>query len=426
MRIEDTDRTRFVEGATDRILHVITDYGFNWDEGPIFQSARLPIYKSHAQELVEKKAAYYCFCTEERLTQMREEQKSRGVSSTKYDRHCYTLTPDQVQERLSRNEAYVIRLKVPDEGVVSFDDQVFGHVEIPVGDIDDQVLLKSDGFPTYQLAVVVDDHLMGVTHVMRGNDWLPSTPKHVLLYQAFGWEMPIHAHLPNLKELGGSKKLSKRFGAVFAREFLDIGYLPEALLNFLMFLGWNPGGDREIYSLEEFVEAFDISRIHKTDLVSFDRKKLDWYNGYYIRQMDTAVLADRLKRYAPENASVDVLLSLVPLIKDRIKVLSEFTDMTSFFFVEPTIDSTLFSSQYKAHLSAAVSAIESLSDSNYTVEKIGEALMAAVQYHEFKTGDFFMDLRIAISGRKVTPPFNDSIVILGKSKTLSRLTILLP
>jgi glutamyl-tRNA synthetase len=279
VRIEDTDRERYVEGAVERILNVISDYGFDWDEGPkvegecgpYIQSERLDIYKSYAQTLLDKGFAYYCFCSEERLTKMRDEQKSRGVVSTKYDGLCLKLGKEEVGKKLKDNMSHVIRMKVPRNKAVNFKDLILGDLSFPTNDIDDQVLIKSDGFPTYHFAVVVDDHLMKITHVMRGNDWVPSTPKHVLLYQAFGWELPYFAHIPNIKELGAGKKLSKRYGAVSAREFLDDGYLPEALLNFLMFLGWNPGTNKEFYSLEEFIKDFSIDKIHKTDLVSFDK-----------------------------------------------------------------------------------------------------------------------------------------------------------
>ncbi len=419
IRIEDTDRTRFVEGATDRILQVIKDYGFNWDEGPIFQSERLPIYKEHAEQLIEKGAAYYCFCTSERLEKMRAEQQAKGMPTTKYDRHCLHLSESEIQEKLQAKTPYVIRLKVPDNRKIAFDDLVFGHIEISSNDLDDQVLLKSDGFPTYQLAVVIDDHLMNVTHIMRGNDWLPSTPKHVLLYEAFGWDMPTHIHLPNLKELGGNKKLSKRFGAVFAQEFLDEGYLPEALLNFLMFLGWNPGGEQEMYTLDEFVKVFDINKIHKTDLVAFDRKKLEWFNLQYIKLKSNEELTQLLVKYAPKGVDVALLGKITPLVKERMKKLTDFMSLAQFFFSEPEIDTSLFSQNVRKHLSEAS---DSLNQSpEWDVDAIGSALTGAVGTNAFKASDFFMDLRIAVSGQKITPPLNDSMVILGKDVVMKRL-----
>jgi glutamyl-tRNA synthetase len=310
-------------------------------------------------------------------------------------------------------------LRVPDKKKISFDDVVFGHIEVDSQDIDDQILLKSDGFPTYQLAVVIDDHLMGVTHVMRGNDWLPSTPKHVLLYEAFAWKMPVHIHLPNLKELGGDKKLSKRFGAVFAREFLDEGYLQEALINFLMFLGWNPGGEKEIYSLEEFVDAFDIHKIHKTDLVAFDRKKLDWYNSQYIMRKTDTELAQILSKYAPKGANSELLGKIAPLVKERMKRLSEFQELAGFFFSEPQPDSTLFSKNGNEYLTKAHSVLSTLEE--FTSSNMNEALMSLVKESGFKPSDFFMDLRVAVTGKKITPPLNESMEILGKDVVLQRI-----
>ncbi len=240
IRIEDTDRERFVEGAVDRILDVIKDYGLGWDEGPriggefapYVQSERLDLYKKYAIQLVNSGHAYYCFCTPERLDVLRKEQQEQKMPVTKYDKHCSHLSKDEISTRLTKGEQYVIRLKVPENTQIDFHDEVLGDLSINSNDIDDTVLLKSDGYPTYHLAVVIDDHLMHISHVMRGIDWLPSTPKHVLLYRAFGWESPKLIHLPNLKEKGDNKKLSKRFGSVFAISFLEEGYLPEALINF--------------------------------------------------------------------------------------------------------------------------------------------------------------------------------------------------
>jgi len=229
LRIEDTDRERLVEGATDRSIQVIRDYGLDWDEGPLVegpyapyvQSKRLEIYRKYARQLIDSGHAYYCFCTKERLDKLREEQRAQGVSSTKYDKYCLRLSKEEVQKKLDGCEEYVIRLNVPKNEEVSFDDKILGHISFPTNDLDDQVLIKSDGFPTYHLAVVVDDYLMKINYIMRGMEWLPSTPKHILLYKAFGWELPIYAHLPLLKEQGDTKKLSKRMGSVAAVEFLS-------------------------------------------------------------------------------------------------------------------------------------------------------------------------------------------------------------
>lgn len=419
IRIEDTDRARFVEGATERILQVIKDYGLSWDEGPYFQSERLDIYKKYSEELIAKGAAYPCFCSTERLEQMRDEQKAKGMPSTKYDRKCLSLSKEEIAQKLANNEPHVVRLKMPDNKIIAFDDVAFGTIEFNTKDIDDTVLLKSDGFPTYHFAVVIDDHLMEITHIMRGNDWLPSTPKHILLYEAFGWEKPVYIHLPNLKELGGTKKLSKRNGPVAAREFLDEGYLTEALLNFLMLLGWKPGDDQEFYTLEEFVDKFDIKNIGKTDLTAFDRNKLSWMNGEYIKKAEISNLKFKIFKFFNEKYNEEMIEKIIPLVRERMSTLKEFESLADFFFASPKVDSSQFTDQDHKHLDSAIKTLSNISEWN--LDNINEALMSEIKSQDFKTGNFFMTLRLAITGQKVTPPINDSLVILGKEETLTRL-----
>jgi len=432
IRIEDTDRTRFVEGAMERFLQVVGDYGLSWDEGPeiggphapYVQSERLDIYKKHAQKLVEDGKAYYCFCTSERLEKVRSAQRAKKIASPKYDRHCLSLSPEEIEEKLKNQKPYVIRLKVPDNQDISWEDGVLGKVRFNSKELDDQILLKSDGFPTYHLAVVVDDHEMEITHIMRGNEWLPSTPKHLLLYQAFGWDAPVIAHLPNLKELGGTKKLSKRFGPVAALGFLQEGYLPEAILNYLMFLGWNPGGEKEIYSLDEFAASFSLEKVHKTDLVSFDRDKLIWMNSQYIQSLDQDELARRIDEFYDHKYDLDLVRQIVPLINTRIKLLREFSEIAKFFFETPKVGESDFKTEdYRKHLVSAYKALESID--NWDLEDINSGLMATIEKEGFKVGKFFMDLRLAITGTKVTPPINESLVVLGKKETLARLSKLI-
>lgn len=433
IRIEDTDRERYVEGAVERILDVISDYGFDWDEGPrvggkcgpYIQSERLDIYRSYAQDLLDKGFAYYCFCSEERLTKMREEQKSRGVVSTKYDGLCLKLSKNEVEEKLSAKFPYVIRMKIPRNKTVTHKDLILGDVSFPTNDIDDQVLIKSDGFPTYHFAVVVDDHLMGITHVMRGNDWVPSTPKHVLLYQAFGWDLPHFAHIPNIKELGAGKKLSKRYGAVSAREFLDEGYLPEALLNFLMFLGWNPGGEKEIYTLDEFVRDFSVEKIHKTDLVSFDRNKLLWMSGEYIKNLSDSDFAKRVSDFAPKGTSIKDLEKIAPLVKSRMKKLTDFKTLGSPLFEDPGKPAAeLMQKIDGVHLRKAYLELEKIPSDKWS-DKLDEVLTNIIEENGFKTGEFFMSLRIAVFASNTTPPFNDSVKFIGREQTLMRIKRLL-
>ncbi len=441
IRIEDTDRERFVEGAPDRILDVIKDYGLDWDEGPrvggpfgpYVQSERLDIYKKYALELVEKGQAYYCFCSLERLAEVRKKQQEQGLPVTKYDRHCLGLTKEEIDQNLKAQIPYVIRLRVPDNETITFNDAVYGEVSINSSSLDDQVLLKSDGFPTYHLGVVVDDHLMEITHVMRGNDWLPSTPKHVLLYKAFGWELPVYIHLPNLKERGENKKLSKRFGSVFAVEFLKEGYLPEAVLNFLMFLGWNPGTEKEIYTLDEFVKDFSVEKIHKTDLVSFDREKLAWLNGHYIRSLSIKDLWDRLEAWAQKfEVSLDVgdfspkrALKVLGLVQERMKVLGEFSKLTYYFFHEPEVDKNLLVKQAKSEerskeiLEKFIALYESVDTWGADhLEKVSHEL---VKKEGWKVREAFMTLRVAVSGSTATPPLFAVLEVLGKDEVLKRL-----
>lgn len=420
VRIEDTDRERYVEGAVERTLATIKDYGFDWDGEITVQSERLAIYKEYSEKLINMGKAYKCFCDKKRLEQMRDEQRKQHVPSTKYDRHCRNLEKEEIDRNLGENKPFVVRLKVPDDKIIKFTDLTYGNIEIPSNDVDDQVLLKSDGFPTYHFAVVVDDHLMEITHVMRGNDWLPSTPKHVLLYNAFGWELPTYIHLPNLKDTQGTKKLSKRHGAVTAREFLKEGYLPEAVLNFLMLLGWKPGTDQEFYTLSEFVQKFDIKNINRTDLIAFDRNKLRWMNGEYILKMDENKLADKLIEFFENKYDKETVLKILPIAKERISTLAEFESLCDYFWKEPQdIDQSLFTDNYKSHIKSALQAIKNLN--KFELDDLNGALIKEIEKNDYKIGKFFMDLRIAITGSKVSPPINESLIILGKDNVTLRL-----
>jgi glutamyl-tRNA synthetase len=441
IRIEDTDRERFVEGATERILSVIESYGLDWDEGPkkggdygpYTQSQRLDLYKKYADELVKKGLAYPCFCTKERLDALRAEQREQGLPVTKYDKHCAGLSPEEVAKKIDQGVPYVIRFNVPSDRDITFEDEVYGSITVNSDDIDDQVLIKSDGYPTYHMAVVVDDHLMEITHIMRGMDWIPSTPKHVLLYEAFGWEMPTYAHLPNIKELGAGKKLSKRFGSVFAVEFLREGYLPEALLNFLMFLGWNPGTEKEIYSLDEFVKDFSLKNVHKTDLVAFDRKKLLWMNGQYIRDKSSLGLLESLKEWAGqfdmglvcEGASEEFIVSVLDQVKNRMKLLTDFNDHASFYFEQPEIPTELLVSYTKDSERTEQILLNFISlygeVSSWDVEILEKKSHDALEQYGYSPKEAFMTLRVAITGQKATPPLFDILGLLGKDIVLTRL-----
>ncbi len=402
LRIEDTDRERQVIGATERLLEVFRDYGLSWDEGPFLQSERLPIYQKYAEELVTKGHAYYCTCTKQRLEQLRKAQQETG-QLPRYDRHCRELGLKKTEE------PYVIRLKVPDNEEIVFVDVVRGEIKTNSSTIDDQVLLKSDGFPTYHLAVVVDDYLMEITHVIRANEWISSTPKHVLLYKFLGWELPQFIHLSIFLDPEGDGKMSKRKGAVSARSFLEAGYLPEAMLNYLMLLGWNPGTERELFTLSEFIEAFDLKDLNKSNQ-KFTFEKLNWFNQQYIRALDDVTLAQRLKDFTKQN-EVEIAKTL-PLVKERMVTLKDFDQLTEYFWQLPKAKV-----ENKAFLEHAIVVLEKNWDGKVLEEKAREFCAE----NNIRVGDYFMTLRVAITGKTTTPPLWEVMEVLGKKETIGRL-----
>jgi nondiscriminating glutamyl-tRNA synthetase len=341
LRIEDTDQTRLVPGAMENIIETLNQFKIAPDEGPIEQSKRLDIYKKYADELVNKGHAYFCFCSTERLEELRKQQEAQKLPP-KYDKLCLKLSKDEVDRKIASGEKHVVRLNVPKDQTIRFTDLVHGEISISTNDIDDQVLLKSDGFPTYHLAVVVDDHEMNITHVIRGDEWIPSTPKHILLYSAFGWESPQHIHLPPILSKATGKKLSKREGDVSVKSFLEKGYLVEAITNFIAFQGWNPKSEKEIFSLDELIKEFDVKNINKAGAV-FDVDKLDWINGLYIRKMDPEELLKRVDLYPGHELKQypkEFLLKIVKLEQERLKKLSEIGERVRYFFEEPEYDSS--------------------------------------------------------------------------------------
>ena len=444
IRIEDTDKEREVEGAIESILSDIRDYGLSWDEGPYIggnygpyiQSERLPIYKKYAQQLVDQGNAYYCFCSPDRLSALRREQQ-KNKQPPKYDKKCLALSPEEVEKCVASGESHVVRLNVNPDEQIHFEDLIYGELVFDSDTIDDQILIKSDGYPTYHMAVVVDDHAMEITHILRGNDWLPSAPKHTLLYKHFRWEMPKHAHLPNIKEVDGTKKLSKRFGSVYARQFLKEGYLPEAVLNLLMFLGWNPGGDKDIYSLDEFVSEFSLGKVHKTDLVSLDRKKLLWINGYYIRELSAESLLERFvvwaNTYAPDFATAvfekydkSFVLKSFALIQDRLKKLDEVPGLLEYFFNSPKIDVKVLTKFAKGSgkeiLTNFIDLYSSIESSKFSdIDYLDEQSHKLLEKYKYKPKQAFMTLRIALTGREATPSLFDLISLFGKDECLLRL-----
>ncbi|MBR2718892.1 MAG: glutamate--tRNA ligase [Clostridia bacterium] len=435
LRIEDTDQERFVEGATEVIYDTLRDCGMNWDEGPdvggdygpYIQSQRKDTYLPYAQQLVESGHAYYCFCTKEELDERRAAAEAKG-EVFKYDKHCMHLTKEEVQAKLDAGVPYVIRQNAPTEGETSYHDEVFGDMTFPNDVLDDMILIKQDGMPTYNFANVIDDHLMGITHVMRGMEYLSSTPKYNLLYNAFGWDIPTYIHMPPVMR-DATHKLSKRDGDAYYSDFVNKGYLPEAIINYLALVGWNPGNDREFFTLEELVEAFDVGRINKSPGI-FDVEKLTWFNWEYIRKMDFE------KYLAMVTPWFDKVLSgkgfdyrrLAQLMQERTEVFNRVPDMVKFLGELPEYDIDLYThKKMKTNPEVAKAALEMVKPviegiDNWTEETIHDVLMAAIAEAGLKNGAVLWPLRIAISGQASTPGGAIEIAwLLGKEETLRRL-----
>jgi len=432
LRIEDTDRERFVESSIQTTMDTLKWLGLDWDGEPVIQSERLNLYSEYAKELVEKDLAYYCFCSSERLEQVRQEQMAKKLPPC-YDRHCRDSEKRIVEAKLKANEKYVIRLKVPLSGTIEYEDMIKGKISFDLKTVDDQVILKSDRFPTYHLASVADDHEMKISHVIRSEEWLSSTPKHLLLYQFFGWEAPIFAHLPMI--LGPDKsKLSKRHGATSVLEFREQGYLPETLLNYMVFLGWNPGDEREIFSLKELVKKFSLDKVHKAPAI-FNHEKLDWLNGNYIRQKSAKELAELCLPYFIKAGLVKeggydkkYLEQVVLLEQERMKKLSEITELTKFLFGdELTYDASLLlwkkltKEEIKKNLEAARDFLGQLKEKDFTKEKLEAKLKALIAEKGLGTGDMLWPLRVALTGQKASPGPFEVAAVLGQEKALARL-----
>lgn len=424
VRIEDTDQNRFVGDAEKVIFDSFDWFQLKEDESPRVggqfapyrQSERLEIYRKYALELVEKGHAYYCFCTKERLDEMRKKQIENKMTP-RYDKTCRKLSQGEIDKNLSQSVPYVIRMKVPENEMVSFEDLILGEISFNTNDIDEQILVKSDGFPTYHLAVVVDDHLMKITHIIRGREWIPSTPKHILLYNFFGWEIPNHAHLPLILNSDGKGKLSKRNGHASVNYYKDLGYLPEAVLNYLYNLVWYHPEGKEIYNLNEFVSLFDLTQINSQG-ARFDLNKLEWMNGEYIRITENSELKNRIFNFYNKKYPESIIEKTIPLIKERIKKLSDYLPLCEFLFKKPETYEVDLSSK-KNILEKIYATLTSLED--WQAQLIGEALQELATKENIKFGDFFMTLRVAITGKKISPPTNESMEILGKEECLERI-----
>ena len=451
VRIEDTDQTRKVDGALEAILDSLRWMGLDWDEGPevggqygpYIQSQRLELYRKYAHELLENGNAYRCYCTSERLERMRKEMSERKESARSYDRHCRGLSDKERAELEAKGTASVIRLKVPADGQTTFHDLIRGDISFDNSDLDDLVLLKSDGYPTYHLANIVDDHFMEITHVMRADEWLSSTPRHVLLYKAFGWQPPLFAHLPMI--LGPDKsKLSKRHGATALIEYRDRGYLPEATFNFLALLGWALDDKTEIMSRAELIKNFTIERISKTAAV-FSQDKLIWMNGVYIRELSDAAFAERalpfLERDLPASISrplsKDYLVRIAPLMRERVKVFGGtpaisgvaaeegIAQQAGFFFIDEIEYDTnmlLVKGMDKQKAASGLAAArEKLVGCAFEHDALESALRALATELDIKTGMLFGSIRIAVTGRIAAPPLFQTMAVLGRDRCLKRI-----
>ena len=434
LRIEDTDRERSNAASERMIFEALRWLGIEWDEGPDIggpfapyrQSERLPIYREHVERLVEQGAAYPCFCTRERLEALREEQRARKDAIMGYDGHCRKIPPAEAAARRAAGEAHVIRLAVPDDGETVVDDLLRGALRFDNRLIDDQILLKSDGYPTYHLANVVDDHLMEISHVIRAEEWISSLPKHVVLYRGFGWEPPIFCHLPLLRNADRSK-ISKRKNPVSLEYYRRAGYLPEALRNYLALMGWiMPDGETEEFTLEEFIDNFTLERITLGGPV-FDLDKLTWLNGRYLRALSPAQLLARLRAGV---LSDDYLAQVIPLVQQRIDRLEDFMAYAQFFFVgevsyegESVLRMVPKNSSRDDTARALAAVLEEDLDSlmEWDAAHLEPLLRDAAQRLGWKTGELFMAVRVALTGRTATPPLFETMEVLGKELCRRRL-----
>ncbi len=434
LRIEDTDRTRLVEGAVDNLINAIKWAGLEYDEGPYvggnygpyIQSERLDIYKKYVEELIQQGKAYHCFCTSERLEKVREEQQQNKLQP-KYDKHCLNLSKEEVVKRISEGEPYVVRLNVLPDQLITIEDIIRGTVEFSSNIVDDQVLLKSDGFPTYHLANVVDDHLMKITHVIRGEEWLSSTPKHVLLYDYFGWERPVFAHLPLLLNID-RKKLSKRQSDVAVEDFRDKGFLKEALVNFVALLGWTAGDDVEFYHLDELIKKFSLERVNKSGAV-FDLDKLTWLNAEHLRKKSNAEIIELIRCFnnsdnLANNFNDEYLSKIVDCMRERISFVHELFEKAPFFFTDiESYDSEVIQKRWKEDSPKLLSDFVSLVEEQELLEKkdYEEILHKVAENNNVGGGKIIHPLRLAVSGMGVGPGLYDILDIIGKKNVINRI-----
>lgn len=435
LRIEDTDTEREVPGATEKIYSSMKAAGLNWDEGPLaggdygpyIQSERKGIYKQYALELVEKGAAYYCFCTKEELDARRAAAAAEG-RTFKYDKHCLHMDKAEVQRRLDAGEEWVIRQNIPEEGKAGFDDLLHGHIEVNCSELDDNVLLKSDGMPTYNFANVIDDHLMGITHILRGMEYLSSTPKYNLLYEAFGWDIPQYVHLPPVMR-DATTKLSKRLGDPSFEDLLDKGYLKEAIINYIALLGWNPGTNQEFFTMDELIEAFSLERISTSPAI-FDNDKLNWFNAHYITELPDDKFIDMATPWLGKTLDIEKfdIPRICSLVKTRISRLDELPAMVDFLAETLPYDTDMYTHKKMktnpeislASLQASLEMLEAEDD--WCEEALHASLMGLVEKLGIKNGQLLWPLRTALSGKQSTPGGATEILyLLGKDESLARI-----
>ena len=444
LRVEDTDRERYSDQSLEDLYSTLDWLGIKWDEGPVVggpygpyvQSERFDLYKKYAEQLVAEGKAYYCYCTPERLEKVRQEQIASKSEYQGYDRHCANLTEKERAELEAQGLKPVIRLHVPTEGKTTFHDVLMGDITRKNRDISpDPILLKSDGYPTYHLANVIDDHLMGITHVMRAQEWIPTGPLHILLYQAFGWEPPVYCHLPMVMGKDG-QKLSKRHGSTAVRDFREQGYLPEAIINYVTLVGWSLDGSTEFFSKEELEKCFNMEGIHKAP-GTFDYKKLEWFNGQYIRACSDERLTSLITPYLQKAGYVSnpltdgdksLIEKLLPPVKERMKVLSDVVPLTTFIFKdEPVVDSAIYIAKgsdlqktREALERGSAILVDGLKEGKEE-STIEEELVNLSKELGIKINGVFQPIRVAITNSTVSLPLFDSIRLLGLDTTISRL-----
>ena len=435
LRIEDTDQERYVEGALDIIYHTLKETGLVHDEGPdldggvgpYVQSERQAqgIYLKYAKELVEKGEAYYCFCDKERLESLKQEVAGKEIIV--YDKHCLHLSKEEVEAKLAAGVPYVIRQNIPNEGTTSFEDEIYGKIEVPNSELDDMILIKSDGYPTYNFANVVDDHLMGITHVVRGNEYLSSSPKYNRLYAAFGWDVPVYVHCPLITD-ETHKKLSKRCGHSSYEDLIEQGFLTEAVVNFVALLGWSPEDNQEIMSLEELVEKFDYRHMSKSPAV-FDYGKLKWMNGEYIKKMDFDAFYERALPIIKEVITKDYdLKKIAAMVKTRIEIFPDIKELIDFFEEVPEYDVSMYThKKMKTTAETSLAVLKEVlpllkAQEDYSNDALYAMLSAYVAEKGYKNGYVMWPIRTATSGKQMTPCGATEIMeVIGKEESIARI-----